>query len=86
MTPSNDWSALATRLDGALGLAAPPIAITFGAEAPADVVPQIPVTEMTCAIPASKLGEVLDALGATTEADGKVARYAGTDARRFADG
>jgi len=47
---------------------------------------RMPVTEMTCAIPAAKLGEVLDALSATTEADGKVARYAGTDARRFADG
>ncbi len=241
MTPSTDWSALATRLDGALGLAAPPIAITFGDTAPAgveafddampepmadgrtgrvpagcvfwmksvdrtfstvaedhancsvgsmthgfktldevagnsdvaellgagwvtmDVVPQIPVVterpavvtygplaetpvdpdvvllringkqlmtlhdampemriegkpqchivaiakeqgevaasvgcalsrvrtrmpaqEMTCAIPGAKLGAVLDALATTTEADGKVARYAGTDARRFA--
>ena len=44
----------------------------------------MPVQEMTCAIPASKLAAVLDALDATTEADGKVARYAGTDARRFA--
>lgn len=45
---------------------------------------RMPAQEMTCAIPASKLASVLDALAATTEADAKVARYAGTDARRFA--
>jgi hypothetical protein len=44
----------------------------------------MPAQEMTCAIPAAKLGAVLDALTATIDADGKVARYAGTDARRFA--
>jgi hypothetical protein len=42
------------------------------------------VHEMTCAIPAAKLAEVLDAVDRTAVADGAVARYAGDDARRFA--
>ena len=42
------------------------------------------VHEMTCAIPAAKLSEVLDAVDRTAVADGAVARYAGDDARRFA--
>jgi uncharacterized protein (DUF169 family) len=40
--------------------------------------------EMTCAIPAAKLGEVVAALTATAGADGQVASYAGEDALRFA--
>jgi hypothetical protein len=41
------------------------------------------VHEMTCAIPATKLADVLDAIDRTAVADGAVARYAGEDARRF---
>lgn len=40
--------------------------------------------EMTCAIPASRLGEVVDALRSTVAADATVASYAGEDKRRFA--
>jgi uncharacterized protein (DUF169 family) len=43
----------------------------------------MPATEMTCAIPAAKLPEVLDALTATARADTTVARYAAQDAKRF---
>jgi uncharacterized protein (DUF169 family) len=39
--------------------------------------------EMTCAIPAAKLGEVITALTTTASADGQVASYAGEDALRF---
>ena len=39
--------------------------------------------EMTCAIPAAKVGDVLTALTATASADGQVASYAGEDALRF---
>lgn len=39
--------------------------------------------EMTCAIPAAKLGEVLDRLRSTVGADTAVAKYAADDARRF---
>ncbi len=39
--------------------------------------------EMTCAIPASRLGEVVDKLRATVEADSSVATYAAEDKRRF---
>ena len=42
------------------------------------------VHEMTCAIPASLLSEVIEALVSTSSADNLVARYAGTDALRFA--
>lgn len=41
------------------------------------------VNEMTCAIPAARLGEVLSALITTAGADGQVASYAGEDALRF---
>ena len=39
--------------------------------------------EMTCAIPAARLGEVVAALITTAGADGQVASYAGEDALRF---
>lgn len=39
--------------------------------------------EMTCAIPAAKVIEVLAALATTAVADGQVARYAADDALRF---
>ncbi len=39
--------------------------------------------EMTCAIPAAKVGEVLAALATTAAADGQIASYAGEDALRF---
>jgi uncharacterized protein (DUF169 family) len=39
--------------------------------------------EMTCAIPAAKLTDVLAALATTASADGQVASYAGEDALRF---
>jgi uncharacterized protein (DUF169 family) len=39
--------------------------------------------EMTCAIPAWRLGEVLDKLRSTVEADSAVATYAAEDKRRF---
>ena len=42
------------------------------------------VTEMTCAIPASKLGEVVASIERNALADNAVARYAADDARRFA--
>ncbi len=40
--------------------------------------------EMTCAIPASRLEEVVDKLRTTVAADSTVATYAGEDKRRFA--
>lgn len=40
-------------------------------------------TEMTCAIPVSKMPLVLDGLRANRAADGAVAAYAGEDKRRF---
>lgn len=40
--------------------------------------------EMTCAIPASQLGEVVEKLRATVSTDSAVATYAGEDKRRFA--
>jgi uncharacterized protein (DUF169 family) len=39
--------------------------------------------DVTCAIPASRLGEVVDRLEATARADAAVAAYAAEDARRF---
>lgn len=39
--------------------------------------------EVTCAIPASRLGEVVERLEATARADAAVASYAAEDARRF---
>ncbi|MBK5287767.1 MAG: DUF169 domain-containing protein [Acidimicrobiia bacterium] len=41
-------------------------------------------TEMTCAIPAAKVAEVIDAIETNAVADAAVARYAGEDALRFA--
>ena len=43
----------------------------------------LPNSEMTCAIPASRLREVVDRLKATVVADLRVAAYASRDARRF---
>jgi uncharacterized protein (DUF169 family) len=43
----------------------------------------IPNTEMTCAIPAGRLAEVLDRLKGTCGIDGSVAAYASEDAQRF---
>ncbi len=43
----------------------------------------MPASEMTCAIPAARLPEVVDALARTAEADTTVARYAAQDAKRF---
>lgn len=43
----------------------------------------ISVEEMTCAIPAARLGDVLAALITTAGADGQVATFAGEDALRF---
>lgn len=40
-------------------------------------------TEMTCALPARRLTEVLDTVERTSQVDASVARYAGEDARRF---
>ena len=41
-------------------------------------------SEVTCAIPASKLDDVIEALDSTCVADGKVATYAAEDGKRFA--
>ena len=43
----------------------------------------MPSTDHTCAIPASRLGEVVEALERTAETDAVVARYAAEDATRF---
>jgi len=43
----------------------------------------MPPTEMTCAIPAARLPEVVAAILHNAEADNAVARYAAEDARRF---
>lgn len=42
------------------------------------------VEEMTCAIPAAQLGDVIEKLRRATTVDRAVARYAAEDARRFA--
>ena len=42
------------------------------------------VNEMTCAIPAAKLAEVVESIERNAVADNAVARYAADDARRFA--
>jgi uncharacterized protein (DUF169 family) len=44
----------------------------------------MPATEMTCAIPANRLPEILDAIETNAVADAAVARYAADDAKRFA--
>jgi hypothetical protein len=43
----------------------------------------MPSTDHTCAIPASRLGEVIEAIERTAEIDAVVARYAAEDAARF---
>jgi uncharacterized protein (DUF169 family) len=43
----------------------------------------MPATEMTCAIPAASLAELVIAIRRNAEADTTVARYAGEDALRF---
>jgi len=43
----------------------------------------MPPTEMTCAIPASKLAEIVASIERNAVADNAVARYAADDARRF---
>lgn len=43
----------------------------------------MPNTEMTCAIPASRLPEVVERVGATAKVDATVGRYAAEDSRRF---
>jgi hypothetical protein len=44
----------------------------------------MPSTDHTCAIPASRLVEVIEAIETTAETDAIVARYAAEDAARFA--
>ncbi len=44
----------------------------------------MPSTDTTCAIPASRLAEVVEAVEATALVDAVVARYAADDSRRFA--
>jgi len=44
----------------------------------------MPATEMTIAIPAGKVGEVIDAIERNAVADAAVARYASEDMQRFA--
>jgi len=39
--------------------------------------------EMTCALPAARLGEIVSAIEAAADLDRAMARYAGADARRF---
>lgn len=43
----------------------------------------MPASEMTCAIPGEKLGEVVEALRRTADVDTTVAQYAAVDSRRF---
>ncbi len=43
----------------------------------------MPNTEMTCAIPGSRLAEVVQQIKTTTVIDGTVANYASEDSRRF---
>jgi len=43
----------------------------------------MPNTEMTCAIPGTRLAEVVQQIKTTAVIDGTVANYAGEDARRF---
>jgi len=44
----------------------------------------MPATEMTCAIPASQIGGVIDSIEKNAVADSAVASYAGEDKLRFA--
>ena len=43
----------------------------------------LPNSEMTCAIPARRLPEVIERLKTTSDADHAVAAYASQDAQRF---
>jgi uncharacterized protein (DUF169 family) len=43
----------------------------------------MPPTEMTCALPASQVAEIVESVKRTADADTAVARYAADDARRF---
>jgi uncharacterized protein (DUF169 family) len=43
----------------------------------------MPSTDLTCAIPAAQLPQVVERLDATAKIDATVARYAGDDSRRF---
>jgi uncharacterized protein (DUF169 family) len=43
----------------------------------------MPPTEMTCALPASQVAEIVESVKRTADADAVVARYAADDARRF---
>ena len=43
----------------------------------------LPNSQMTCAIPAERLAEVVESLTTTSTADNAVAAYAAEDARRF---
>jgi uncharacterized protein (DUF169 family) len=43
----------------------------------------MPNTDMTCAIPASRMAEVVERAVATAKVDGTVGRYAAEDSRRF---
>lgn len=43
----------------------------------------LPNTEMTCAIPGSRMPKVVDRVAATAKVDETVARYAAEDSRRF---
>ena len=44
----------------------------------------MPSTDHTCAIPAARLAEVVEAVKRTAETDAVVMRYAAADAARFA--
>jgi uncharacterized protein (DUF169 family) len=43
----------------------------------------MPPTEMTCALPAGQLSEIVESIKRNSDADSTVARYAADDARRF---
>jgi len=44
----------------------------------------MPATELACALPGSRLDELVDAIERAAAIDANVARYAGDDAARFA--
>jgi len=43
----------------------------------------MPPTEMTCALPAEQLAEIVESIKRNSDVDSTVARYAADDARRF---
>jgi hypothetical protein len=43
----------------------------------------MPPTEMTCALPASQIADIVDSIKHHAAADAVVAHYAADDARRF---